>query len=112
MKAVHCEVIQAVEDAGTINVFVICLDRAEGDHNIIDRELARQLGTAVHYAWKKARKGEIDVVVVCSAKKSSFMAGADILYELKFVGLEGAQRYAEVGVANNNLASFPPASSM
>ena len=91
-KAVHCEVIQAVEDAGTIKVFVICLDRAEGDHNIIDREFARQLATAVHHAWKKARKGEVDIVVVCSAKKGSFMAGADIPYELKFVGPEGGER--------------------
>ena len=45
--------ILAVEDAGTVNVFVICLDRAECDHKIIDGEFARQLATA-------ARKGEID----------------------------------------------------
>ena len=102
VQVIHCEIIQAVERWGTVNVFVICLDREEGDHNIIDRNFGWQLAKAVLLALEKARKGEVDVVAVCSAKEGSFMAGADILHELKFVGVEGGQRYvSRVGVANS-----------
>ena len=93
VQMIHCEIIQVVERWGTVNVFVICLDREEGDHNIIDRKFGLQLAKAGLQALEKARKGEVDVVAVCSAKEDSFMAGADILYELKFVGVEGGQRY-------------------
>ena len=93
MQVIHCEIIRDVERWGTVNVFVICLDREDGDHNIIDRNFGWQLARAGLQAREMARKGEVDVVAVCSAKEGSFMAGADILYELKFVGIKGGQRY-------------------
>lgn len=93
VQVIHCEIIRAVERWATVNVFVICLDREDGDHNIIDRNFGWQLARAGLQAREMARKGEVDVVAVCSAKEGSFMAGADILYELKFVGIEGGQRY-------------------
>ena len=92
-SSIHCEVIQALEAAGTVNVFVICLDKPVSVHNTIDRELGLGLARAVCLAREKAAQGEIDVVVVCSAKEKSFLAGADILYELKMLGVEGSQRW-------------------
>ncbi len=89
---VHCEVIQALEAAGTVNIFVICLDKADSAHNVIDKEFGLGMGRALFLAREKASKGELDVVVLCSAKKRSFLAGADILHELKFVGVEGSRR--------------------
>ena len=90
--SVHCEVIQALEGRGVLNIFVICLDRTNAAHNIIDRTFALELARAVYLAGEKAAKGETDMVVVCSAKQGSFMAGADIKYQLKFIGPAGAQR--------------------
>ena len=96
VPAVHCEVVQAIESSGTINVFVICLDRVGHEQNIIDRGFALQLACALKQARQKAVIGEIDLVVVCSAKKGSFLAGADLLTELKYVGAQGSQRSAEM----------------
>ena len=90
---IHCEVIQALEATGTINIFVICLDKPDSEHNIIDRELGLALARAVYLAREKADKGELDVLVLCSAKKRSFLAGADIEHELmQFVGVQGSYR--------------------
>ncbi len=93
VPAVHCEVIQAVESYGTVNVFVICLDRLGHDQNIIDLGFALQLACAVDHAKKQALDQDIHLVVICSAKSGSFMAGADILTELRFTGDSGSQRY-------------------
>lgn len=90
--SVHCEVIQALESAGTVNVFVICLDKPDSVHNIIDKEFGLALARAVYLAWEKATNGELDVLVVCSAKDRSFLAGADIAHEMKYVGVAGANR--------------------
>ena len=92
LSTIHCEVVQALDNLQPLNVFVICMDRSGLKHNIIDDIFGLDLIRAVHLANKKALGGEIDVVVVCSAKNNSFMAGADILHELKFIGIEGACR--------------------
>ena len=91
-KSVQYEVVQAFEDTKLVNVFVICMDRRNLEHNIIDKDFGIELLRAIHIAEKRALSGEIDTVVICSAKKESFMAGADILHELKFVGNEGDYR--------------------
>ena len=92
LSTVHYEVVQSFGDAES-NVFVICMDRPDLEHNIIDKQFGVDLVRAVHIAEKRALCGEIDTVIICSAKKGSFMAGADILHELKFIGSEGAYRY-------------------
>ena len=97
VPAVHCEVIQAVESHGTINVFVICLDRIGREQNIIDLGFGLQLACAINHARRLALDRDIHLVVLCSAKKGSFMAGADILSELRFIGEKGGER--SVGVA-------------
>lgn len=71
-----------------MNVFVLCLDRLGFELNIIDKSFALELIQAVHCAQVLAAEGHVDVVVVCSGKKS-FLAGADIHHELKFVGARG-----------------------
>lgn len=96
VPAVHCEVIQAVESYGTINIFVMCLDRLGQAQNIIDLGFALQLACAVNHAKKQAIDQDIHLVVICSAKAGSFMAGADILTELKFTGEDGSQRYIQM----------------
>ncbi len=94
---VHCEVIQALEDSGAVvNTFVICLDQPGREHNVIDRALGLQLARAVYLAAEKVEAGEIDLVVVCSGKKGSFVAGADIQSEMKYVGVEGEQKYVSL----------------
>ena len=92
VASIRCEVVQSIDSSGTLNIFVICLDRAGSEHNIIDRVFGLALARAVYDAKTKLEYGEIDVVVVCSAKKGSFMAGGDILTEMKFVGVQGSQR--------------------
>lgn len=89
---VHCEVIQALERGGTINIFVICLDKPNSEVNIIDKEFALSLARALYHAKDKAESGELNLVVVCSAKQGSFLAGADIDHELKFTGPSGTLR--------------------
>lgn len=89
---IHCEILQAVEDAWTINIFVICLDRPDMELNILDLEFGHQLGRALYLARERVAAGEVDMLVVCSAKPNSFMAGADILTQLKLTGIEGEQR--------------------
>lgn len=96
VPAVHCEVVQAVESYGTINVFVICLDRMGHEQNIIDLGFALQLACAVNHAKHQALDQDIHLVVICSAKKGNFMAGADILTELHFTGDDGSQRYVTI----------------
>ncbi len=85
----QCEVIQALEDTWSANIFVICLDRPEAEHNVLDWQLVYQLEQAVGIAREKVRAGELDVLVVCSAKDKSFLAGADIQTQLNFVGMKG-----------------------
>ena len=92
LSTVRYEVVQA-DDAECLNVFVICMDRPDVEHNIIDKQFGLDLVRTVHVAEKRALSGEIDTVIICSAKKESFMAGADILHELKFIGGKGAYRY-------------------
>ena len=92
-SSIHCEVVQAMDNLQPLNIFVMCMDRHDSQHNIIDSCFGLDLKRVVHLADRKALCGEIDLVVVCSAKRGSFMAGADILHELKFIGVEGAQRY-------------------
>jgi enoyl-CoA hydratase/carnithine racemase len=84
----HCEVIQVVEEPWTANIFVICLDKPDSELNIIDMEFGIQLGRTLYLAKENADAGEIDLVVVCSAKES-FVAGADILLQLKLIGVNG-----------------------
>lgn len=48
---------------------------------------------AVFLARKKAKEGEVDIVVLCSAKIQSFLAGAGIQTQMEFVGMAGMQRY-------------------
>ncbi len=86
---VHSEVIQALDNRGSLNVLVLCMDRPGAEHNIIDRRFALELANAVYGAREKVEAGEVDVLVVCSAKRGSFMAGADIVTELKFIGVQG-----------------------
>lgn len=99
VPAVHCEVVQAIESNGIINMFVICLDKLGHSQNIIDRPLVFQLARVVQHARQKALAREIDVVVICSAKKGSFLSGADLLLQLKFTGVQGSQK----SVHNNTL---------
>ena len=96
LPGVHCEIIQALQGRGVVNVFVICLDRRGSEHNIIDRQFGLELTQAAYLAGEKAGSGEADVVVVCSAKERSFLAGADIEVELKFIGPEGTRRWVEL----------------
>lgn len=86
---IQCEIIQALEDTWTVNVFVICLDRPQSEHNIIDREFGYQFSRAIYVVREKVRAGEVDLLVICSAKDGSFMAGADIETQLKMIGSEG-----------------------
>lgn len=90
---IHCEVIQAIEDTWTANIFVICLDKPGSEHNIIDYELGLQFARVLFAVREKVREGEVDLVVLCSAKHQSFMAGADIQFELRSVGTDGETRY-------------------
>ena len=96
LPVVHCEIIQAVEGRGAVNIFVICLDRCGSEHNIIDRQFGLEFTQAVYLAGEKAGSGEADVLVLCSAKERSFLAGADIEEELKFIGPEGTRRWVEL----------------
>jgi len=98
VPAVYCEVIQAVESYGTVNVFVICLDREGREQNIIDLGFGLQLACAVNHAKRLADDQDIHLVVLCSAKTGSFLAGADINTELKLVGDKGAERYIKHSV--------------
>ena len=91
-STIHCEVVQALDSLHPLNIFVMCMDRSDLQHNIIDNRFGLDLIQAVLLAEKKALCGEVDIVVLCSAKTDSFMAGADILHELKFIGIEGAYR--------------------
>ena len=75
-----------------VKVFVICMDKPGSDHNIIDEAFALDLARAVNCARVRAAGGEINAVVVCSAKKESFLVGADIEVEFKFVGELGFHR--------------------
>lgn len=92
LPLIHCEVIQALDNKGSLNLLVLCMDRPGLEHNIIDRRFALELARVVGGAKEKVEAGEVDLVVVCSAKKGSFMAGADIETELKFVGLGGHKK--------------------
>ena len=93
LPLIQCEVLQAVEYNWTANIFVICLDRPNSDLNILDMEFGEQLSCAVFTARDKALCKEIDLVVVCSGKENSFMAGADIPTQLKMIGVEGEYTY-------------------
>lgn len=94
---VHFEVISTPVGAGAVNIFVICLDREGGEHNIIDRPFATGLARAVVQADRLAGRGLVDMVVLCSAKRGSFVAGADIKHQLLMIGEEGKLRYVTRG---------------
>ena len=82
-------------------LFVICMNRPGADHNIIDKSFCLAFARIVLTAREKAVRGEVDAVVVCSAKQGSFMAGADIEHELlHYSGPGGEQRWAGGGVYN------------
>lgn len=85
-----CHVVQLGVSERVVNLFVILLDRKGLEHNIVDMPFALELLQAVHRAHVLAARGDIDLVVVCSGKNKSFLAGADINHELKFVGSVGA----------------------
>ena len=90
---VHCEIIQTLNDSGdTVNIFIICLNGAESQQNIIDRTFAIGLAQVVFHAREKVKAGEVDLVVICSSKMNSFMAGADIETQLKYVSFKGLQK--------------------
>lgn len=89
---VHFEVVSTPVGAGAVNIFVICLDREGGEHNIIDRPFATGLARAVVQADRLASRGLVDMVVLCSAKRGSFVAGADIKHQLLMIGEEGRLR--------------------
>ena len=80
---IHCEIIQVLEDTWSANIFVICMDRPGAEHNIIDHEFGEELARVVFLLWERVRRGEVDLVVLCSGKERSFMAGADVEFELK-----------------------------
>ena len=73
-------------DEEGIQLAVINLDR-ESDTassvNIIDEEFALSLARTVFVLAMLAQEGSIDCVVLCSSKENSFIAGADIKYEIK-----------------------------
>lgn len=89
---IQCEIIQALEDTWTANIFVICLDRPQLEHNIINLEFGLQLARVVYTLRERVRRGEVDLVVLCSAKDRSFMAGADIQFQLGMIGTTGESR--------------------
>ena len=93
-RSVHCDLIQALEKNGTTSVFIVCLDRPGSDQNIIGEQFVFELAGAVRLARKLYLSGEADLLVLCSAKRGAFLAGADIQHELKkYVGPLGKLRF-------------------
>ena len=90
--ALHCEIKRIPVDGGFTRVFVICMSSSSSQYNLIDRSFALELGTAVYTAQGLAAAGDIDLLVLCSAKEKSFIAGADIKLELQYIGPRGALR--------------------
>lgn len=88
-----CELIKLPVSDRQVNVFVICLDTPDSSQNILDRNLGTGLASAIICVKKMVDQGEVDLVVVCSGKEKTFMAGADIKIELKFIGTNGMLRY-------------------
>ena len=97
LQMVDTEVVVLHEDA-VLRVFIVPLDEEgiqlavinldrESDTassvNIIDEEFALSLARTVVVLTLLAREGSIDCVVICSSKENSFVAGADIKYEIK-----------------------------
>ena len=89
---VYYEVVNTAQHPEPRNVFVICFDREGSEHNVIDRPFALGLARALLKADQLAKEGRIDVVVMCSAKSTSFVAGADIKHELQLIGIQGSIR--------------------
>ena len=65
------------------------MDRAGSSVNIIDRRFVLELASAVVGAREKIEAKEVDAVVLCSGKESSFLVGADIKTEFNYVGVQG-----------------------
>ena len=64
--------------AGSPRILALVLNSSKSQHNVFDEEFARQFVSALAEAYTCARNGQCDLVVVCSAKRNSFVAGADI----------------------------------
>ena len=88
-----CQLIELPVSDGQVNIFVICLDTPDSSQNILDRDLGTGLASAIICVKKMVDQGEVDLVVVCSGKEKTFMAGADIKIELEFIGTNGMLRY-------------------
>lgn len=94
---VHCEILSLPISKGTVRVFVICLNTPDSSQNVINRNFALEFGKAVLQLKKLTANNEIDMVVICSGKENTFIAGADIKVELKYIGVHGSLRcYSDV----------------
>ena len=89
---VHCEILSLPISKGTVRVFVICVNTPDSSQNVIDRNFALGFGKAVLQLKELAANNEIDMVVICSGKENTFIAGADIKVELKYIGVHGSLR--------------------
>jgi len=70
-------------------LMVICMDHQTSSAvNIIDEGMGLSLARAVLTAEWYVRNEIINAVVLCSGKQQTFLAGADILYELKLTSKE------------------------
>ena len=93
MAALHCEVKRIPVNKGLVRVFVICMNTPDTQYNVINSAFAVELGTAVHTAQGVAAAGDVDLLVLCSAKDKSFVAGADIRQQLQYIGSRDILRY-------------------
>ena len=89
---VHCEILSLPISKGTVRVFVICLNTPDSSQNVIDHTFALEFGKAVLQLKELTANNEIDMVVICSGKENTFIAGADIKVELKYIGVHGSLR--------------------
>ncbi len=94
---IHCEVVPIpIATRGYARAMVICFNTPESTQNIIDRNFALEFGKAILHANELANSNEIDLLVVCSAKGSGFVAGADINTLLSCIGPSGSLKYVHV----------------
>ena len=89
---VHCETILLPVSGGCVRLMVICLDKPDSAQNIVNHSFALGFGRAVVHANKLANDSAIDLVVICSGKLNSFVAGADIKTMLSCIGPSGVIR--------------------
>jgi len=69
-------------------LMIICLDHQSSAVNIIEEGMGLSLARAVLTAEWYVQNELINAVVLCSGKQHSFLAGADIHYELKLTSKE------------------------